>query len=92
MQKLNDLQEMKVKSIIRKMSKVLQFAFRGRTDVFIGFYALMTAQLFIQRYFEEDCESFEEFKALKTCLLKNLSEFQKSIFLVEFKGGRNERH
>lgn len=88
MQKLNDLEEMRVKSIIRKMSKVLQFAFKGKTDVFIGFYALMTSQLLIKRFFDEDCASFEEFKALKTCLLKNMSDFQKSIFLMEYKGGQ----
>lgn len=81
---LNDFEQRKVKNTIRRMSKVLQFAFRGKSDLYIGFYALMTAQLLLKRYFDEECNDPTEFKKVKPCILKNLSEFTKSIFKMQF--------
>lgn len=81
---LNNLEEKKVKNTIRRMSKVLQFAFRGKSDLYIGFYALMTAQLMLKRYFDEDCNDPTEFKNVKACILKNLSEFTKTFFQMQF--------
>lgn len=89
---LNDLEQVKVKSTIRRMAKVLTFAFGNKTDIFIGFYALMTAQMLICRYFDEDCKNEDEFKNVKRCLLKNLSDFTKTMYAQQFKGGQNGRH
>lgn len=82
---LNSFEEKKVKNTIRRMSKVLQFTFRGKNDLYIGFYALMTAQLMLKRYFDEDCNDPAEFRSVKPCILKNLSEFTKTIYGIEFK-------
>ncbi len=81
---LNDLEQRKIKNTIRRMSKVLQFAFRGKSDLYIGFYALLTASFLIKRYFEEDCESYQEFKNVKPCVLNSLSELTKTIYEVQF--------
>lgn len=81
---LNDLEEKKVKNTIRRMAKVLQFAFNGKSDLYIGFYALMTAQMLLKRYFDEDCTDAAEFKSVKACILNNLSEFTKTIFKMQF--------
>ncbi len=85
---LNDMEQMKVKNIIRNMAKVLSFGFQGHSDLFIGFYALMTAQMFIMRYFDEECADETEFKNIKRCILKNLSDFTKTMYAQEFKGGK----
>jgi len=82
------MEQMKVKNIIRNMAKVLSFGFQGHSDLFIGFYALMTAQMFIMRYFDEECADETEFKNIKRCILKNLSDFTKTMYAQEFKGGK----
>lgn len=89
---LNDLEQKRVKNTIRRMAKVLMFAFSGKTDIYIGFYALMTAQMLICRYFDEDCKNEDEFKNIKRCLLKNLSDFTKTMYAQQFKGGQNGRY
>ena len=89
---LTEIEEKRVKNTIRRMAKVLMFAFANKTDIYIGFYALMTAQLLICRYFDEDCTNEDEFKNIKRCLLKNLSDFTKTIYAQEYKGGKNVRH
>lgn len=81
---LNDLEEKRVKNVIRRMAKVLQFAFQGKSDLYIGFYALLTARLLIKRYFEEDCVSYQEFKNIKPCVLNSLSELTKTIYEMQF--------
>jgi len=89
---LNDFEQLKVKNTIRRMVKVLMFAFGNETDIFVGFYALMTAQVLICRYFGEDCHDENEFINVKKCLLKNLSDFTKTMYAQEFKGGQNVRY
>ena len=89
--KLSELEEKIIKKTMLKTAKVLLLAFRDKSDIFIGFYALLTAQTFINQFFD-GCESETEFKEIKCCLLRNLSEFQKKIYAVEFKGGNNVRH
>lgn len=88
---MTEIEQKKVKNTIRRMAKALYFAFRGENDIFIGFYALMTAQMLICQYFE-DCDDESEFKNIKRCLLKNLSEFTKAVYGTEFKGGKDVRH
>jgi len=83
---LNDLQQKQVKNVIRRMQKVLHFAFRGENDIFIGFYALMTAEMLIKQYFDDICEDEVEFKNVKRCLLKNLSDFTKTMYGTQLKG------
>lgn len=85
---LNDFEQIKIKNTIRRMVKVLRFAFCNKTDIFIGFFALMTAQTLICRYFDEDCENEDEFKNIKCCLLKNLSDFTKTMYAQRFKGSK----
>jgi hypothetical protein len=89
---LTEFEQMKVKNTIRKMARVLMFAFSKNSCLFIGFYALMTAQMFIEKYFDEECQNETEFVNIKRCLLKNLSEFTKSMYAQEFKGGNNVGH
>lgn len=81
---LNDLEEKRVKNAIRRMAKVLRFAFSGKSELYIGFYALLTASFLIKRYFEEDCGSYQEFKNVKPCVLNSLSELTKTIYEVQF--------
>jgi hypothetical protein len=83
---LTDIEARKVKNTIRRMAKVLSFAFSDKTDIYVGFYALMTAQMLICRYFDEDCKDEVEFKNVKRCLLKNLSDFTKTMYGTQFKG------
>ena len=83
---LTEIEQKKVKNTIRRMAKVLQFAFSDKTDIFVGFYALMTAQMLICRYFDEDCKNEDDFKNVKRCLLKNLSDFTKTMYGTQFKG------
>lgn len=89
---LNDLEQKKIVNTIRKMSKILRFAYPDKTDIFIGFYALMTAQAYILRYFDEDCASEEEFKNMKRNILKQLSDFTKTMYAQDYKGGNNGRY
>ena len=82
---INDMDEAKIKNTIRKMQRCLSLAFPDKGDLSIGFYALLTAQVLINRYFDEDCENEVEFKNIKCCLLNNLSEFTKTVFKTQFK-------
>ncbi len=79
--------EAKIKNTIRKMAKVLSFAFSNKTDLYIGFYALMTAEMLLKRYFDEDCNNEIEFKNVKCCILKNLSDFTKKLYGMQFSKG-----
>ena len=81
---LNDLEEKRVKNTIRRMATALRFLFNDKSDLYIGFYALLTASFLIKRYFEEDCESYQEFKNAKPCVLNSLSELTKTIYEVQF--------
>lgn len=81
---LNDLEEKRVKNTIRRMATALRFLFNDKSDLYIGFYALLTARFLIKRYFEEDCESYQEFKNVKPCVLNSLSELTKTIYEVQF--------
>ena len=87
---LNDLEEKRVKNTIRRIATALRFLFNDKSDLYIGFYALLTASFLIKRYFEEDCESYQEFKNVKPCVLNSLSELTKTIYEVQFvkKGGK----
>ena len=69
---LNDLEEKRVKNTIRRIATALRFLFNDKSDLYIGFYALLTASFLIKRYFEEDCESYQEFKNVKPCVLNSL--------------------
>lgn len=84
---LTEIEEKRVKNTIRRMARVLMFAFANKTDIYIGFYALMIAQMLICRYFDEDCKDEIEFKNIKRCLLKNLSDFTKVMYAQKFKKG-----
>ena len=92
MPKLTELDEKRIKNTIRRMAKVLCFAFPNKSDIYVGFYALMTAQNLIKRYFDEDCTDASEFKHLRACLINNVSEMQKQLYEMKFKGGSSERH
>lgn len=81
---LNDLEEKRVKNTIRRIATALRFLFNDKLDLYIGFYALLTASFLIKRYFEEDCESYQEFKNVKPCVLNSLSELTKTIYEVQF--------
>lgn len=81
---LNDLEEKRVKNTIRRIATALRFLFNDKSDLYIGFYALLTASFLIKRYFEEDCESYQEFKNIKPCVLNSLSELTKTIYEVQF--------
>lgn len=81
---LNDLEEKRVKNTIRRIATALRFLFNDKSDLYIGFYALLTASFLIKRYFEEDCESYQEFKNVKPCVLNSLSELTKTIYEVQF--------
>lgn len=85
---INDFDEKRIKNTIRKMQKCLSFAFPDKTDLYIGFYALMTSKYLISRYFDEDCATKDEFQNVRKCLIKDLSEYSKMIFSKEFKGVR----
>ena len=85
---INDMDEKRIKNTIRRMQKVLAFAFPDKTDLYIGFYALMTSKYLISRYFDNDCETKDEFQHVRKCLVKDLSEYTKMIFSKEFKGVR----
>lgn len=81
---LNDLEEKRVKNTIRRIATALRFLFNDKSDLYIGFYALLTASFLIKRYFEEDCESYQEFKNFKPCVLNSLSKLTKTIYEVQF--------
>lgn len=81
---LNDLEEKRVKNTIRRIATALRFLFNDKSDLYIVFYALLTASFLIKRYFEEDCESYQEFKNVKPCVLNSLSELTKTIYEVQF--------
>ena len=81
---LNDLEEKRVKNTIRRIATALRFLFNDKSDLYIGFYALLTAQLMLRLYFYEDCNDPTEFKNVKACILKNLSEFTKTFFQMQF--------
>lgn len=81
---LNNLEEKRVKNTIRRIATALRFLFNDKSDLYIGFYALLTASFLIKRYFEEDCESYQEFKNVKPCVLNSLSELTKTIYEVQF--------
>lgn len=81
---LNDLEEKRVKNTIRRIATALRFLFNDKSDLYIGFYALLTASFLIKKYFEEDCESYQEFKNVKPCVLNSLSELTKTIYEVQF--------
>ena len=81
---LNDLEEKRVKNTIRRIATALRFLFNDKSDLYIGFYALLTASFLIKRYFEEDCESYQAFKTVKPCVLNSLSELTKTIYEVQF--------
>ena len=81
---LNDLEEKRFKNTIRRIATALRFLFNDKSDLYIGFYALLTASFLIKRYFEEDCESYQEFKNVKPCVLNSLSELTKTIYEVQF--------
>ena len=85
---INDLEEQKIKNTIRRMNKVLSFAFAGKSDLYIGFYALLTSKYLISRYFDEDCKDKDEFKNIRKCLVKVLSEYSQMVFKKDFKGGK----
>lgn len=87
---LTEFQEQQVKKVMRRMAKALSFAFAGKSDIYIGFYALLTAQTFISRYFDEDCASKEEFTQIKKSLIANISQFQKNLFAMNYKGDKHE--
>lgn len=89
---LNDIEIMQMKKIICRMGQVLTFAFADKSQIFIGFYALLTAQMIIQQYFDEECSDIEEFKTVQKSLLKNESDFIQSLYKLEFKGGENVGH
>ncbi|MCD8025171.1 MAG: hypothetical protein LUE64_06515 [Candidatus Gastranaerophilales bacterium] len=90
--RLNDFEEQKLKNNIRKMGKVLRFAFYGKSDAYIGTYALLASQALMESYLNSDCENENEFKQLRACLINTLSEYQKSIYLTKFKGGQYGRY
>lgn len=77
---LNDFDEMKIKNTICKFQKVLSLAFPDKTDLYIGYYALMTSKYLINRYFDEDCDNETDFKHLRKCLVKDLSQYSKYSF------------
>lgn len=81
---LNDLEEKRVKNTIHRIATALRFLFNDKSDLYIGFYALLTASFLIKRYFEEDRESYQEFKNVKPCVLNSLSELTKTIYEVQF--------
>lgn len=85
MYELNDLEEKKVKNTIRRVAKVLRFAFNGKSDLYIGTYALLTAQTLFMSWLDNDCPNSQEHKTAKSNILRILSEFTKSIFQMQFK-------
>jgi CRISPR/Cas system CMR subunit Cmr4 (Cas7 group RAMP superfamily) len=85
---LNDMEQAKIRNTIRKFSKALIFAFPDKTDIYIGYFALMTAQMFINRYFDEDVATETEFKNIKRCLLADISEFTKNLYSKTYKGDK----
>lgn len=91
---LNDIDKIRMQNVMRKLAKVLRFAFSGKSDIYIGFYALLTAQAMILSYMKEDCRNKEDFKQIKINLIKTLTEFQKEVFAMSFKEvrGNNGRH
>lgn len=92
MPKLTEIDEKRIKNTIRRMAKVLMFAFPNKSDIYIGFYALLTAQNLIKRFFEEDCDNASEFKHLRACLINQISEMQKELYEIKFKGGIHGGH
>ncbi len=84
MYELNDLEERKVKNTIRRVAKVLRFAFRGKSDLYIGTYALLTAQTLFMSWLDNDCKTPQDYKTAKSNMLRILSEFTKSIFQMQF--------
>lgn len=85
---LTDSEKKQIKSTIRRMQKVLSFAFPDRSNIYIGYYALMTSKYLVSQYFDEDCTNAEEFKAIRKCIVNDLSEYTKTIFSKEFKGDK----
>lgn len=81
---LNDLEERKVKNTIRRVAKVLRFAFNGKSDLYIGTYALLTAQTLFMSWLDNDCLTLQEHKIAKSNMLRILSEFTKTIFKMQF--------
>lgn len=86
---LTEFENKKVQHEIKRMAKAINLAFYGRTDIFKGFYALLTARAFIRRYFAEDVTDPIEFKEVRVCLNKVLSEFMQEVFSAEM-GAKNE--
>lgn len=87
---LTELENKRVEKEIKRMRKAINLSFYGRTDIFKGFYALLTARTFIRRYFAEDVNDATEYREVRICLNKILSEFMQEVFLMEFRELKNE--
>ena len=87
---LTELQEKQIAKIIGKMSRVLSLAFAGEKEIVIGLYTLLTAQTFICRYLKKDSITHEEFMQIKKSLIINISNFQKLLFAMDYKGEKHE--
>ena len=76
-----------IKNTIKKMYCVLTMAFREKSVIWIGYYALLTAETLIFKYLDKECESAEEFKEIQTGMIAVLSEFTKGIYSRRYKRG-----
>ena len=83
---LTDLEQRIIKNTVKKFAKVLMLAFPDKTFIYIGYYAFLTAQAFIERYFAEEVQDEDEFRNIKRCLLNDLSEYTKSMYAKQYKG------
>lgn len=85
MYELNDFEQRRLKNTIRRTAKVLRIAFAGKSDLYIGTYALLTAQTLLTSHFNNECRNEKEHKIVKSNVLRVLSDFTKSIFQMQYK-------
>lgn len=84
MYQLNDLEKRKVENTIHRVVRVLRLTFNDKSDLYIGTYALLTAQALFMSWLDNDCKTPQDYKTAKSNMLRILSEFTKTIFKMQF--------